>query len=222
MPDENSKQAFESRLSDWERHTLARKLEQSPERKETFTTQAMKWPVNRLYTPADLDAVGFDYLRDVGFPGEYPFTRGTEANGYRSDLWTMMQVTGFGTGEDWAERGRYMLDRGLGGLFLEYDLPTTNGLALDGTPAGIPKVPTGIQPSQASSNLRRPRMSAVSSPPSPGSETSIPNRPASGIRTKLRIDSSPPGTTSSSEKRSPPDESRSCQSATWRSTFRAR
>jgi methylmalonyl-CoA mutase N-terminal domain/subunit len=91
----------------------------------------MKWPVNRLYTPADLDAIGFDYLRDVGFPGEYPFTRGTEANGYRSDLWTMMQVTCFGTGEDWAERGRYMLDRGLGGLFLEYDLPTTNGFDSD-------------------------------------------------------------------------------------------
>jgi methylmalonyl-CoA mutase N-terminal domain/subunit len=131
MQDDKSKQALESRLRDWECHTLARKLEQSPERKDEFTTQAMKWPVNRLYTPADLDAVGFDYLRDVGFPGEYPFTRGTEANGYRSDLWTMMQVTGFGTGEDWAERGRYMLERGLGGLFLEYDLPTTNGFDSD-------------------------------------------------------------------------------------------
>ena len=118
-------------LSDWEEHTLARKLALRPERKDTFTSQAMRWPVERLYTPRDLEEIGFDYLRDVGFPGEYPFTRGTEANGYRSDLWTMMQVTGFGTGEDWAERGRYMLDQGLTGLFLEYDLPTTNGYDSD-------------------------------------------------------------------------------------------
>ena len=129
--DEQSKQALQGRLHEWERHTLARNLESRPERKQEFKTQAMKWPVKRLYTPLDLEEAGFDYLRDVGFPGEYPFTRGTEANGYRSDLWTMMQVTGFGTGEDWAERGRYMLDRGLTGLFLEYDLPTTNGFDSD-------------------------------------------------------------------------------------------
>ena len=119
------------RLEEWERHTLARKLSERPERKAEFTTQAMHWPVNRLYTPLDLEALDFDYLRDVGLPGEYPFTRGTEANGYRSDLWTMMQVSGFGTGEDWAKRGRYMLDQGLTGLFLEYDLPTTNGFDSD-------------------------------------------------------------------------------------------
>jgi methylmalonyl-CoA mutase N-terminal domain/subunit len=115
----------------WERDTLGPKLEARPERKQEFTSQAMNWPVNRLYTPLDLAEAGFDFQRDVGFPGEYPFTRGTEANGYRSDLWTMMQVSGFGTGEDWAQRGRYMLDRGLTGLFLEYDLPTTNGYDSD-------------------------------------------------------------------------------------------
>jgi methylmalonyl-CoA mutase N-terminal domain/subunit len=115
----------------WQAHTLARRLETHPERKGEFRTQAMDWPVERLYTPRDLERIGFDYLRDVGFPGEYPFTRGTEANGYRSELWTMMQVTGFGSGEDWAARGRYMLDRGLSGLFLEYDLPTTNGYDSD-------------------------------------------------------------------------------------------
>ncbi len=85
------------RLEEWGQHTLARKLAQRPERKDEFTSQAMHWPVNRLYTPLDLEALGFDYLRDLGLPGEYPVTRGTEANGYRSDLWTMMQVSGFGT-----------------------------------------------------------------------------------------------------------------------------
>jgi methylmalonyl-CoA mutase N-terminal domain/subunit len=115
----------------WEAGALARELAAKGERKAVFTTQAMHWPVERLATPADLDAIGFDYTRDLGFPGEYPFTRGTEPNGYRSQLWTMAQVTGFGTGGDWAKRGRYMLERGLSGLIIEYDLPTTNGYDSD-------------------------------------------------------------------------------------------
>ncbi len=115
----------------WEEKTLAPALERDGERKPAFTTQAMRWPIRSLYTPADLEDIGFDYLRDVGFPGEYPYTRGTEPNGYRTRLWTMTQVTGFGTGEDWAKRGRYMLEQGLQGLIIEYDLPTTNGLDSD-------------------------------------------------------------------------------------------
>jgi methylmalonyl-CoA mutase N-terminal domain/subunit len=115
----------------WEAGPLAAELAAKGERKAQFTTQAMHWPVERLATPADLDAIGFDYARDLGFPGEYPYTRGTEANGYRSQLWTMAQVTGFGTGGDWAKRGRYMLERGLAGLIIEYDLPTTNGYDSD-------------------------------------------------------------------------------------------
>lgn len=93
-----------------------------------FVTQALKWPIKPLYTPADLDAVGFDYMADLGFPGEYPYTRSTRPNGHRSDFWTMTQVTGFGKGEDWAKRARYMLDQGLSGLILEYDLATTNAM----------------------------------------------------------------------------------------------
>ncbi len=115
----------------WEVGPLAAELAQKGEREAAFTTQAMHWPVDRLATPADLAAIGFDYSRDVGFPGEYPYTRGTEANGYRSRLWTMAQVTGFGTGADWAKRGRSMLELGLSGLIIEYDLPTTNGYDSD-------------------------------------------------------------------------------------------
>jgi methylmalonyl-CoA mutase N-terminal domain/subunit len=115
----------------WERETLGPALAAKGERKDVFRSQALHWPVERLYTPADLDALGFDWARDVGFPGEYPYTRGTDANGYRSQLWTMAQVTGFGTGQDWAQRGRYMLERGLSGLIIEYDLPTTNGYDSD-------------------------------------------------------------------------------------------
>ena len=115
----------------WETETLAPALARAPERKERFRTQAMKWDVNRLYTPRDLEEIDFDFDRDLGFPGEFPYTRGTDPNGYRSRLWTMAQVTGFGTGEDWAARANYMLDQGLDGLIIEHDLATTNGFDSD-------------------------------------------------------------------------------------------
>src|SRR5262245_16179659 len=115
----------------WRADVLAADIARRGERKGEFRSQAMRWPVKDLYTPGDLDAIGFDYQRDVGFPGQPPFTRGTEANGNRSRLWTMAQVTGFGTGQDWAQRARFMLDQGLSGLILEHDLPTTNGYDSD-------------------------------------------------------------------------------------------
>ena len=115
----------------WRQETRGPAIEGRPERRDPFVTQALKWPIKPLYTPADLDAVGFDYMADLGFPGEYPYTRSTRPNGHRSDFWTMTQVTGFGKGEDWAKRARYMLDQGLSGLILEYDLATTNGYDSD-------------------------------------------------------------------------------------------
>jgi methylmalonyl-CoA mutase, N-terminal domain len=115
----------------WERETRAPFVSGHPERREAFLTQALRWPIKALYTPADLKACGFDYLSDLGFPGEYPYTRATQPNGHRSNFWTMTQVTGFGKGEDWARRARYMLDQGLQGLILEHDLPTTNGYDSD-------------------------------------------------------------------------------------------
>jgi methylmalonyl-CoA mutase, N-terminal domain len=115
----------------WEADTRAPFVRSHPERRDPFVTQALRWPIRPLYTPADLAACGFDYLTDLGFPGEYPYTRGTQPNGHRSNFWTMTQVTGFGKGEDWARRARYMLDQGLQGLILEHDLPTTNGYDSD-------------------------------------------------------------------------------------------
>ena len=115
----------------WERDIRAPFVAMNPERRDAFTTQSLGWPVKALYTPADLDAVGFDYLTDLGFPGEYPYTRSTRVNGHRSAFWTMTQVTGFGKGEAWSKRARYMLDQGLSGLILEYDLATTNGYDSD-------------------------------------------------------------------------------------------
>lgn len=115
----------------WQQETRGPAADGRPERRDPFVTQALKWPIKPLYTPADLDAVGFDYMADLGFPGEYPYTRSTRPNGHRTDFWTMTQVTGFGKGEDWAKRARYMLDQGLSGLILEYDLATTNGYDSD-------------------------------------------------------------------------------------------
>jgi methylmalonyl-CoA mutase N-terminal domain/subunit len=114
----------------WEKEVREPYLAAHPERAD-FRTQSMRWPVEPVYTPAHLDAIGFDYLEDVGFPGQYPYTRGVRPNGHRSNLWTMSQVTGFGNGEAWSKRARYMLDQGLEALILEYDLPTTNGYDSD-------------------------------------------------------------------------------------------
>ena len=129
--DASESKTLAERTADWDERTRVPSIGPEGERKAEFRTQAMGWPVKPLYTPADLDAIGFDYERDLGFPGEYPYTRGNMPNGYRNDLWTMSQVTGFGTGEEWAQRGRFMLDQGLDGLIIEYDLPTTNGFDSD-------------------------------------------------------------------------------------------
>jgi methylmalonyl-CoA mutase N-terminal domain/subunit len=130
-PSRAASEAIREAREAWERDTLRPALEREGERLPCFETQALHWPVERLYTPLDLEAVGFDYLCDVGFPGQYPYTRATQPNGYRGQLWAMKQVTGFGTPEQWAKRAQYMLDQGLSGFFIEYDLPTTNGFDSD-------------------------------------------------------------------------------------------
>jgi methylmalonyl-CoA mutase N-terminal domain/subunit len=114
----------------WEAKTLKPALEKSPERKETFTTLSGV-PVERLYTPADLP--GFDYARDSGDPGEYPFTRGIHPTMYRGKIWTMRQFSGFGTPEDTNRRLHYLIDQGQTGLSIAFDLPTLMGYDSDHT-----------------------------------------------------------------------------------------
>jgi methylmalonyl-CoA mutase N-terminal domain/subunit len=84
-----------------------------------------------LYTPADLPDQGFDYLRDLGFPGQYPFTRGIHPSMYRGRLFTMRQYAGFGSAEETNRRFRYMLDRGMAGINIAFDLPTQHGYDSD-------------------------------------------------------------------------------------------
>jgi methylmalonyl-CoA mutase, N-terminal domain len=124
-------QLFSSSLEEWQNNIWKPAVAQAPERQEQFLTQSMRWEVKPLYTPLDLEQIGFNYHADLGFPGEAPYTRETRPTGYRSNLWAMTQVTGFGTGEDSAKRWEYMLSQGLDSLIIEFDLPTTNGYDSD-------------------------------------------------------------------------------------------
>ena len=86
-------------------------------------------PVKPLYTPADLKAA--DYETEVGYPGEYPFTRGVQATMYRGRLWTMRQYAGMGDAEESNKRYKYLLAHGTTGLSVAFDLPTQIGLDSD-------------------------------------------------------------------------------------------
>jgi methylmalonyl-CoA mutase N-terminal domain/subunit len=87
--------------------------------------------VKPMYSPDDLEAVGFDYDKDLGDPGEYPFTRSLHPHGYRSRAWTTRQYTGFGTPEETNKRFKYMISHGQTGLNVAFDLPTQMGLDSD-------------------------------------------------------------------------------------------
>ena len=112
----------------WEKNTLEPALKKSPERREEFTTISGH-PIRRLYTEADL--AGWKAERDLGRPGEPPYTRGIHASMYRSRLWTMRQFAGFGTAEDTNQRFRYLLSQGQTGLSTAFDLPTLMGYDSD-------------------------------------------------------------------------------------------
>ncbi len=113
---------------EWEDKTLRPTLAKSPERASEFTTVS-SYPINRLYTPADLAA--WNPERDLGLPGQPPYTRGIHPTMYRARLWTMRQFAGFGTAEDTNQRFRYLLSQGQTGLSVAFDLPTLMGYDSD-------------------------------------------------------------------------------------------
>ncbi|MGH9906034.1 MAG: methylmalonyl-CoA mutase family protein, partial [Pyrinomonadaceae bacterium] len=98
------------------------------ERKSRFETVSLE-EVKRLYTPDDLSQLDFD--RDVSSPGDFPYTRGIHATGYRGKLWTMRQFAGFSTPEETNHRFKYLLQQGQTGLSVAYDLPTLMGYDAD-------------------------------------------------------------------------------------------
>jgi methylmalonyl-CoA mutase N-terminal domain/subunit len=111
----------------WEEGVLKRSLERSPERRLTFETPS-GIPIPRIGVPEEGQ---FDYARDLGFPGEYPFTRGIQPTMYRSRLWTMRQYAGYATAEESNRRYRYLLEQGQTGLSVAFDLPTQIGYDAD-------------------------------------------------------------------------------------------
>jgi len=111
----------------WEKETVSESLERLPERSEFFTTSDI--PVGRVYTPSDI--ADLDYLRDIGFPGEYPLIRGVYPTMYRARFWTMRQYAGFGTAEQTNERFKYLLEQGQKGLSVAFDFPTQVGYDCD-------------------------------------------------------------------------------------------
>jgi methylmalonyl-CoA mutase N-terminal domain/subunit len=112
----------------WEEVTLQQSSARLPERKKQFITTSSE-PVDRVYTP--LDVADLDYIRDLGMPGEYPFTRGVHPTLHRSKLWTMRMFAGFGTAEETNKRFKYLLDQGQSGLSVAFDLATLMGYDTD-------------------------------------------------------------------------------------------
>ncbi len=113
----------------WEKDVLAPAVAKSPERRSRFESTS-GLGIERVYTPEHLGE--FDYLRDAGFPGEFPFTRGVQPTMYRGRFWTMRQYAGFGDARESNKRYRYLLDHGQTGLSVAFDLPTQMGYDSDG------------------------------------------------------------------------------------------
>ena len=121
-----------------EREAYNKKAAGSKENKMLFSTVS-DVPINTLYGPDDIKDP--DFLSEINFPGEYPYTRGIHVNGYRGKIWTMRQFAGFGSPEDTNERFHYLLEHGQTGLSIAFDLPTLMGWDAD---AEISKGEVGI------------------------------------------------------------------------------
>ena len=122
MPSKNKEQ--------WRRETLDPTIQRYQERQAEFVTDS-GLKIAPLYDPEDLAAQGQEYQRDLGYPGEYPYTRGVQANTYRGRMWTMRQYSGYATAADTNRRFRYLLEQGQTGLSVAFDLPTQIGYDSD-------------------------------------------------------------------------------------------
>lgn len=115
-------------LDKWEETVLQKTLASMPERQEKFITTSSE-TVDRIYTP--LDVASLDYEKDLGLPGEYPYTRGVHPTLHRGKLWTMRMFAGFGTAEETNARFKYLLEQGQTGLSIAFDLATLMGYDTD-------------------------------------------------------------------------------------------
>ncbi|MGB9986366.1 acyl-CoA mutase large subunit family protein [Salarchaeum japonicum] len=128
MFDDEELSEIRAARTEWESDTLDPVLEKYGERKDRFATVS-NLEVDRLYDPSDVDDL--DYQEDLGYPGEYPYTRGVYPTGYRGRTWTMRQFAGFGTAEETNERFHYLIENGQTGLSTAFDMPSLMGLDSD-------------------------------------------------------------------------------------------
>ena len=118
---------LDNQVADWEAREVKAFLAKQQERKKQFYT-AGGFPVKRTYTAADVEHIPPE---DIGLPGRFPFTRGPYPTMYRSRVWTMRQIAGFGTGEDTNKRFKYLIAQGQTGLSVDFDMPTLMGYDSD-------------------------------------------------------------------------------------------
>lgn len=121
------------RRQEWQTKSFEPSVKRFPERQSRFTTSSDRVEIDPVYTPDDAanDADASDYLEQLGFPGEYPFTRGVQPNMYRGRFWTMRQYAGFGSAAESNARYHYLIERGQTGLSVAFDLPTQIGYDAD-------------------------------------------------------------------------------------------
>jgi len=127
VEDRKRKEIMKSKES-WEEECYRPSLTQSPERLSRFSTVS-DLEIERLYTPEDIPRL--DFMRDIGFPSQYPYTRGVQASMYRGRLWTMRMFSGFGSAEDTNRRYKYLLSQGQTGLSVAFHYPTLMGYDSD-------------------------------------------------------------------------------------------
>ena len=127
MSERKEKAVLDKRLKTWNRD-IEGKLSKRPERRDEFMNTS-DIPIMRLYTPLDIRDT--DYLANLGFPGEYPYTRGVQPTMYRGRYWTMRQYAGFATAEESNRRYKFLMEQGQTGLSVAFDLPTQIGYDSD-------------------------------------------------------------------------------------------
>jgi len=128
MSDKEKLDEIMKKREHWEKTTLPKWMGQRPERKGEFHSPSDTL-IKRVYTPEHIKDL--NYMRDLGFPGEYPFTRGVHATMYRGRLWTMRQFSGYGAAEESNQRFKYLLKEGETGLSIAFDYPTIRGYDSD-------------------------------------------------------------------------------------------
>ncbi len=119
---------LQSAYKHWEENVYQKTVLKNPERQKQFTTASFS-SIKPLYIPEEFDST--DYENSIGFPGQYPYTRGVQPNMYRGKLWTMRQYAGFGSAKESNERYKYLLSQGQAGLSIAFDLPTQIGYDSD-------------------------------------------------------------------------------------------